>query len=325
MVWLITSAIIYGLICAILVGWPLPKQVAVENYDYASLRHSSQHVALGREQWIGLRDGSKLFARVYDSQSNDTLVLIHGSGSDSRYLSAIASSLAAAGLFTVITPDLRGHGRNPGKRGDVDYIGQLEHDIEDLLIVAQKTAQGGMITLGGHSSGGGLALRYIGTPALKQPGALLLFAPYLGHKSPTTKPNSGDWVTVALKRWIGLTMLNRVGIKIANNLKVLMINRPVHLNDALQVASYAYRMAVNFAPTHYIDDIAKIRVPTLVLVGEDDESFHAEEFEAVFDNAKEYVDVIRVEGAKHLSIVDHASSQNYLVEWYNRIVGASVK
>ena len=63
------------------------------------------------------------------------MILIHGSGSDSRYLADIANAIANKNIATVITPDMRGHGRNTGKRGDIDFIGQLEKDIEDFNLV----------------------------------------------------------------------------------------------------------------------------------------------------------------------------------------------
>jgi non-heme chloroperoxidase len=318
------SLLVYMGICFALIYWPVPAKKNIENYDYSSLNESGLQTNMGSEQWIKLRDGKELFFRLYESNSNATLILLHGSGTESRYLSQVASFLSSRNIMRVITPDLRGHGRNKGHKGDIDYIGQLDHDIEDLLIHVEENYRGTKVVLGGHSSGGGMALRYVGNESVLQPNALLLFAPYLGHESPTVKPNSGEWVTVALKRWIGLAMINNLGITALNDLPVLVFNRPESWNDNLQVASYSYRMAVNFAPNNYADDISKIKIPTLVLIGENDESFYPEKFDEVFETSKNSVDVHIVKNANHMNIIDTHDSNSRVINWYNNSIQSIV-
>lgn len=316
---LVTSILIYFGICLTLIFLPIPAKKNVENYDYSSLTTSTQKIKVSNEQTLVTRDNEELFFRSYESNSDTTLILLHGSGSESRYLSQVAAHLSNQNIMRVITPDLRGHGRNKGPKGDVDYIGQLDHDVEDVIAYAKKTYPNTKIVLGGHSSGGGMALRYVGNNKVSQPDALLLLAPYLGHDSPTVKPSSGDWVTVALKRWIGLEMINNLGITALNDLPVLIFNRPETWNDDLQVTSYSYRMAVNFAPNNYIDDIANISVPTLVLIGEKDESFYPEQFTPVFANAKHMVDTQIVQQANHMNIVDSSTSINLITTWKSQL------
>jgi non-heme chloroperoxidase len=45
-------------------------------------------------------------------------------------MNPLAKTLQAEGV-TVYAPDLRGHGSS-GRRGDIDYIGQLDDDLVDL-------------------------------------------------------------------------------------------------------------------------------------------------------------------------------------------------
>ena len=87
------------------------------------------------------RDGATLEYRLYESSSatDKVLILLHGSGWHSMQFYPLASSISENGLAHVITPDLRGHGFHPENRGDVDYIGQLEDDLADL-IDCRKTA-----------------------------------------------------------------------------------------------------------------------------------------------------------------------------------------
>jgi pimeloyl-ACP methyl ester carboxylesterase len=64
----------------------------------------------------------------------------------------------------------------------------------------------------------------------------------------------------------------------------------------------------------------KIAKPTLVLVGENDESFYPEKFTSVFDNENNNIDVHIVKGANHMDIIDIKDSRNYVFEWYNKSI-----
>ncbi|MBT6341591.1 MAG: hypothetical protein HOJ48_20100 [Desulfobacula sp.] len=46
-------------------------------------------------------------------------MLLHGSGWHSRYFLPLAEFISSAGLAHLYSPDLRGHGRSPERRGDV--------------------------------------------------------------------------------------------------------------------------------------------------------------------------------------------------------------
>lgn len=312
---LIVSIIVYLVICLVLIYWPINIEKNVKNYDYSSIKENSKPF-LGKEQWIKTRDNHEIFSRVYNTENKDVLIiLIHGSGSESRYLANLADSIAKANIATVLTPDMRGHGRNSGKRGDIDFIGQLENDIEDLIEFSKKNLGVKKIILAGHSSGGGFVLRFIGNSKNTKVDKAILLAPYLGHDAPTVKPNSGGWVQVAMKRIIGLSMLNNVGIRTLNNLPVLFFNLPENINDKLQVPSYSFNMTLNFNPKNYKDEIRNIEIPCLVLVGKQDESFYPEQFPIVFDTAKKFVRVEILDNVKHLDIVKSHKTFEIIKEW----------
>ncbi len=76
------------------------------------------------------RDGADLAYRTYSGTTDRAIVLIHGSTGSSLSVHPLAKALNAKG-FTVYAPDVRGHGAS-GRRGDIDYIGQLDDDIADL-------------------------------------------------------------------------------------------------------------------------------------------------------------------------------------------------
>lgn len=311
---LVISILVYLTICLAMIYWPIKLEKNVKNYDFSSIKKKSAP-KLGREQWVRTRDNKQIFNRVYDSDNKDIFILIHGSGSESRYLSNLANSMAQANIATVVTPDMRGHGRNIGKKGNIDYIGQLEDDIEDLILFCRKNLGAKHIILGGHSSGGGFVLRYIGNPKYTKADRAVLLSPYLGHDAPTVKPNSGGWVKVAMTRIIGLSMLNNVGIKTLNNLPVLFFNRPENINDNLQVPFYSFNMTINFNPKNHIEEIKSINIPCLVLVGKKDESFYPDKFPNTFAACKNFVRVDLLDDVKHLDIVNSQKTFEIIKSW----------
>src|SRR3954453_2116372 len=80
-------------------------------------------------------------------------VLIHGMVNSSRHWEAVATSLAAD--YTVIAPDLIGHGDSATPRGDYS-IGAHAASIRDLLTVIGVERA----SIVGHSLGGGVAMQF---------------------------------------------------------------------------------------------------------------------------------------------------------------------
>ncbi len=314
---LVINIVLYIIACFVLIYWPIPTKKNIENYDYSSLKNKSVQSFFEEKTNIKTRDNYEIFSRVFQSKNTDVIILIHGSGAEGRYLRTLGKSLADLNIATVLIPDLRGHGENQGARGDIDFIGQLENDIEDLIEFSKKQLGAQRVILAGHSSGGGLVLRYIANAQNLKVDKAIMLSPYLGHECPTVKPNSGNWVTVAIKRWVGISMINRIGITKFDALPVLFFNRPEAYNDKLQLASYSYRMAVNFAPKNYKEDIPKINIPALVLVGGKDESFYPEQFKVVFAPAQNYVKTEILENANHLDIVKKEETVKQIIKWIN--------
>ena len=316
--WLVMGAVVYLAICAVLITWPVsggsPPQA---DYDFNALS-AVDDAPEGAWIHVEMKDGHKLFYRYFDSTSKNLLIFLHGSGSDGRYLRNMAATIAAQGVADVVLLDLRGHGRSAERMGDIDYIGQLEDDLDELIEYAANRYLSEKIILGGHSMGGGLVLRYVGEGRADEIAGLILIAPYLGHTAPTHKPSNANWVTVNVKRIIGLSMLNNIGIRLFNELPVFYFNRPVEWSDDLLPASYSYRLMMDFEP-NYKTDIQKINQPTLVIVGSDDESFYADQFSNVFKPAGEKVKLKIIEGARHLDVIDNENTQATIYSWLSNL------
>lgn len=309
------SFFIYLVIALALVYFPQPDHQARKNFDFSSLPESTAKQSLGLESSMPMRDGTRVFFREYASQANTTLILLHGSGSESRYLSQLANYLAEQGVARVITPDLRGHGRTSIKKGDISYLGQYDDDLEDMLAYVRVHYPQSRLVLGGHSSGGGLVLRYAGQSHKVNADAYLFLAPYLSHESPTVKPDSGGWVSVNIKRIVGISMLENLGLHSFESLDVIHFNLPAALRDPLQTSDYSFRLLMSLNTKDYREDIRHLNRPALVVVGEQDETFYPELFKAEFATAKTPIQVDLIAGANHLDFLENQRTEQLLSHW----------
>lgn len=221
------SAAIYFIIALGLIASQRPKALeARAGLDFAKIMASGvaappETPAFARKSYTA-RDGAALMYTHVKAEGADALplvVMVHGSGWYGGQFDRLAWALRDVAEVMAVT--LRGHGDSPVRRGDVDYIGQFEDDIADLIADDPRKP-----ILLGHSSGGGLVVRFAGGAHGQNLGGAILLAPFLKHDAPTTKPNSGGWAHVLTRRIIGFSMLNTVGIHGLDHLVMIQFNMP---------------------------------------------------------------------------------------------------
>ncbi len=226
----------------------------------------------------------------------------------------LAEFISREGLAEVYTPDLRGHGPSPERRGDVDYIGQLEDDLAVFIAMIQKDDYRKKLILGGHSSGGGLVVRFAGSKYRCLADAYILLSPFLKYNAPTMRPNSGGWAQPYTGRIVGLSMLNNVGIRRFNHLPVIGFNMPKEVRDGAETLSYSYRLNTSYAPHDYRKDLNKMTQPLLVVVGTADEAFLPHRFEPVISQFAR-PEVKLLEGITHNGVVVGPEVNSVIKEW----------
>lgn len=322
---LIVSVIIYLFIAFGLVfSQQLSQPVKIQ---HASLRFDSvietDYTAMPTLNHYEARDGANLAYREYSSTQNTNKILIHGSAWHCMQFHPLAIYLSESGIATVITPDLRGHGFDPKRRGDVDYIGQLEDDMADLIEVIKQQRPQANIILGGHSSGGGLAIRFAGGKHRGLANAYILLAPFLKYNAPTTKPNSGNWAAPLTRRIAGLSMLNKLGIHALNYLKVIEFNMPHSVLDGpygdSATTAYSYRLNTSFAPrSNYARDLNALTKPFLLLAGNADESFYADQYEHVISKHSTRGTYVLLENVGHIDLLSNKESHENIATWLNK-------
>ena len=244
-------------------------------------------------------DGTKLGYRVYDGGGTQAVVLIHGSSDDGAGLHPLAKALRDAGA-SVYVPVLRGHGTF-GRSGDIDHIGQLEDDLADFVAVLRPLHPGSSFSLIGFSSGGGFVLRVIATPDEKLFDRFIMISPALPPGSPTIRPDTGGWVSVAKPRIIVLALLNRLGIDGLNGLPIVAFATSPKAPNLTSV--YSFRLAVDFgAPRDYLAVLGRSTKPAVLLVGGSDELFYPEAFAPLFEPARPDLPITIVPGIGHIGM-----------------------
>ena len=107
-------------------------------------------------------DGLSLFGQSWQPKDRPRAVvcLVHGLGEHRGRYVHVADSLTQAG-YTLISFDLRGHGKSEGPRGHTPSYEALIWDISSLLEIVNKQFPQLPSFLYGHSLGGNLVLNYV--------------------------------------------------------------------------------------------------------------------------------------------------------------------
>jgi non-heme chloroperoxidase len=258
------------------------------NHDFPAPRH------------FQARDGLKLEYYAYPAEPDKVAVLIHGSAGSARSMHALAEFLRAGGT-TVYVPEIRGHGSS-GRRGDIDYIGQIDDDLADFVSHLGSVRRGETRTLVGFSAGAGFTIRFAGGPYGDLFDRNVFLAPILPG-APTLRPNAGGWTKIALPRIIAIIWLNRVGIHWFDGFPVIRYAISPE-NARSMTGSYSYRLSANFgAGREYSSYLRNIRRPAAILVGDADEQVVADQFAPLLQRLGLTIPVSIVANMKHADMI----------------------
>jgi len=293
----IVIALLGGVATAIKLSSPAPPPTMeaiaspFRTMDFSKLHPLSRYAA---------RDGAQLAYRAYVSpQAKQTVVLIHGSSGSSMMMHALAEYLQGQGI-DVYVPDVRGHGES-GTKGDIDYIGQLENDLEDFIHEVLKDRAD--LTLVGFSSGGGFALRFAASDKQNYFDRYILLAPFISYNAPTTRTDNDKWASASVARIIGISMLGSAGEKWLGHLPVIAFGIDPK-NAQYQTGVYSYRLLKNFGAHYdYKTDMKNAKKPIAVLVGKDDELMYPQEYLPLFAKHQPHAEIAIVPEVGHISLI----------------------
>jgi non-heme chloroperoxidase len=287
----LTLVVLAGLAGAIVFGTAgSPKPVQPRPLDLTNLPALSHYKA---------RDGTQLTYRAYPGGGEQVAVLIHGTATESSVMNALAKTLNAAGT-TVYAPDLRGHGAS-GKRGDIDYIGQLDDDLVDLIATIRPENANAAFTLIGFSGGGAFTIRIAGGPHGDLFNRYIVISPAIVYPSPLARPNAGGWATPYVPRIVGLMVLNKMGIHWFDGLDAIVFAIPPG-NENL-TAVYSFRLAMNLGSSDYFGALQRIIKPMALIAGSNDDQFYADRYAPTLQPAKPDLTVELVPGLDHVDML----------------------
>jgi pimeloyl-ACP methyl ester carboxylesterase len=253
--------------------------------------------------------------------SGPPLILLHGLGTSSETWGPTIQALAER--FTVVAPDLAGHGKSSGKplRGSVEPLVQALDDLCEH--VGLETA-----AVVGHSLGGLVAIRF----ALKHPNRVthlvLVDAGGIGKEMSwllqlAAIPMLGKLVFGPSRLWIKHyhdRLIAPPG-KVDTNLL-----RAIHRSRTLHVTADVMRRAIE-SSSHRLEPVEsayllprldEIAAPVLVLWGEQDRLFPVEQLEGVRANCPE-VEIHTFADVGHWPYAEVADAFNAkLVEFLDR-------
>lgn len=153
-------------------------------------------------------DGVELLVGVFEpdpQQTRDVVLFFHGAGAHmaAGYLDLGAELHELCGC-AVLLPDLRGHGRSGGARGELSAPAELWRDVDALVRCALQRYPQARLHVGGHSLGASLSLNWMthsaDAAALARQGrlqSLLMLAPYthLKHADRPRAPDEPPFIT----------------------------------------------------------------------------------------------------------------------------------
>jgi alpha-beta hydrolase superfamily lysophospholipase len=309
-IWILAVIGFAGLLLAALIATPVRRPPELTSI-------STTAGAVDRSDMPGLerfhaRDGTELAYRHYPAHSppnGQVAIVVHGSSGSSIAVHALAKTLAARGVDTY-APDIRGHGAS-GTRGDIGYLGQLEDDLSDLIAEIRRAQPTAPLTLIGHSSGGGFALRVAGSPIQDLFSRTVLLAPYLGYDAPSSRHNAGGWASPDIPRFLALSVLRRLGIICCESLPTIAFAVGPK-TSAILAPTYSYRLMRNFAAsTDFRGDLVAASKPIAVFGGAADELMFPEKYR---DAVGPRVPVRLIEGVNHMAIVSDPAAVSVIAD-----------
>jgi alpha-beta hydrolase superfamily lysophospholipase len=258
-------------------------------------------------RFMAARDGEQLSYRYYPGKPGaGVAVVVHGSSGTTVAMHGVAMALSARGI-SVYSVDLRGHGlsKGPGGRlGDIVYRGQYEDDLEDFARLAAREHPGEKRLLLGHSMGGAVIMRTAGMARYaKNYDGYLALSPFIAPGTAMDRPDEGGWTSVSVPRIVVLSILDNMGISAFDHMTVLAMAVPdSDRNMRPKTYSHALLASANL-PRHWQPSVAAIHKPMRILIGADDELFHAEAYPAELGEANPAIPVTLLKGVGHMGMV----------------------
>lgn len=265
-------------------------------------------------------DGLSLFGQSWqpEDQPRAVVCLVHGIGEHSGRYVHVADSLTRAG-YTLISFDLRGHGKSEGPRGHISSYEAIMQDISSLLEVTNKKFPQLPLFLYGHSLGGNLVLNYVlrRQPHLK---GVIATAPWLrlAFEPPASKIALGKmtnyiWPSFSQKSGLDTKALSR-DLEVVHSYE----NDPlVHNRISARMFISAYQ-----AGQWALEHASEFSLPLLLMHGGDDNLISVKASHE-FANMQTKNCTLKIWGGLYHEIHNEPEKEEvfkFLIDWLNKEV-----
>ncbi len=248
------------------------------------------------------RDGVNIYYEDH-GKGDVTMILSHGYSATSGMWKEQVDALKDR--YRMIVWDMRGHGQSDSPGDPARY--SEGHTIDDMAAILDECGVGEAI-IGGLSLGGYMSLAF-NLKYTSRVSALMLFDTGPGYKKDSAREG---WNLMAGERALALERegLSALGtgqeVKIANH-------------SSAQGLAHAARGMLSQVDDRVIQSLPDISVPTLVLVGEDDEAFIAPTDYMAFKIPG--ATRVTIKGAGHASNIDQPQAFNDAVRQFVGQIG----
>lgn len=237
---------------------------------------SRQEVSFSEPQFMKASDGIDLayYVKIPQARPVAALICIHGGGAYSgagyQYL---AKELSEKYDTAVYSMDLRGHGNSGGPRGDTPSVEQVWDDLNLVIAKVKQYHAGIPLYLGGHSSGGGLILNYLGWNKKTVVDGYFFISPQFGYKSGTARTDSKTSFAKT-RTWV-FVLSGLTGGRLLGHTPAVYFNYPdtILATKPLLLKSITRNMSLSITPTHPREQFGKIDRKFGLFIGAGDELF----------------------------------------------------
>jgi alpha-beta hydrolase superfamily lysophospholipase len=198
--------------------------------------------------------------------------LVHGLGEHSGRYVHVVGSLIQAG-YTLISFDIRGHGKSEGQRGHIPSYDALMKDVSSLLEVVNEQFPQLPFFLYGHSLGGNLVLNYVLRCQSHLKGVIVT-APWLrlAFEPPAFKIALGKITNYI---WPSFSQKNGLDTKALSHVPEVVY---AYENDPLVHDRISARMFISIYQAGYwaLEHASEFSLPLLLVHGGDDKIISVE-------------------------------------------------
>ena len=226
---------------------------------------------------------------IKESQSPKSIVLhLHANSYTNVIYTSYAKCLSQSDNLVCLL-NLRGNGASGGLKGQVDYTGQLEDDVQQVIRQLSESYPKVPIVLSGHSGGTAICLRYADRYKFNDISGLILMAPIIQPNPEASRYDMpGTWFLKFFSRVKSVTrsipknkknqlpniFVSRIILAwifpFLRNINTVSFPRNGELHEG-RTFDFSYKTMRNYFIPNYATLFSRISGPVFISIGSDDD------------------------------------------------------